>query len=1064
MTLPCGCCEGASGATPDPIPNAPGLTALSYRVGTYASFFDAMKRRLSGSDAPELQALTTREASDPSIALLDAWAIVGDVLTFYQERIANEGYLGTATERRSVLELARLIGYDPRPGVAASVSLAFTIEQGSAPVVIPRASRVASVPDPGEQMQTFETSDPLAARYAWNEMQPRLFQAQTASSIRDGNRVYVRGITTQVKPNDALLIDYADGKPLQPRRVTNVTTLTNLTGDLTDPNNEMTCIEFTNWPTATMTPADVSALAVYYSNLKRFDVAPGKTANEVVDMLGELKKVADTLPVDRVHDFILQKAIPIVTERAEQAEHANATKLAPWLRSLEKTLQSASNTLSLAPVSAAAVPAKPITTQAFFNSLTKAAAINPRSSAALERDPAQTYSSGGDIAPRLLTKLRPAWQDVLYPALRNGVSTPSSNIKVYVMRRTAALFGNAVPREPQYETRDGDNPRAGLPLPQDQWPEWKLAADEAPDKAFLDAQYDDVRAGGYVILQAPVASANGRFDPEVRTIKDALTLSRTAYGTSLKTTRLTVDTPWWNPARDAARDTAFDDFSVIRGTTVFCQSELLPLALEPIEDELCGSEIELDDLFDGLEAGRWVIVSGDRADLPALKGEKGESVPGLQSAELAMLSGVRHGFRAPDGSIQEIPQLSVRGEAGQRPDESVHTFITLADELAYCYRRDTVKVFGNVVRGTHGETRKEILGAGDATQSLQRFDLKQSPLTYVSSATPSGAASTLQVRVNEVLWHEAPSLAALSPGDRGYLTMRADDDKVSVIFGTGDRGARLPIGRDNVTATYRQGIGKAGNVRAGQISLLTDRPLGVKDVINPIRSSGGADRESRDQARTNAPTAVLSLDRLVSVSDYANFSRSFAGIGKATAAHLTDGHRDVVSVTIAGVDDIPIDETSDLFVNLKSALTQYGDPALPVRLMLRTRLALVMSVNVKVAADYDWEFVEPRVRAALLQTFGFDAVNLGTTLYLSKALQVAQGVPGVEYVDVDVFDVLSEEDLTRLLFADSEFSLSLRTRIDVKPSQFNGATVDAAEIAYLDANVPDTLILREVAS
>ena len=59
-----------------------------------------------------LRSLTTREESDPSIALLDGWATVADVLGFYQERIANnEGYLRTATERRSVLELARLVGY-----------------------------------------------------------------------------------------------------------------------------------------------------------------------------------------------------------------------------------------------------------------------------------------------------------------------------------------------------------------------------------------------------------------------------------------------------------------------------------------------------------------------------------------------------------------------------------------------------------------------------------------------------------------------------------------------------------------------------------------------------------------------------------------------------------------------------------------------------------------------------------------------------------------------------------------------------------------------------------------
>ena len=65
---------------------------------------------------------------DPAIATLDGWATVLDVLSFYQERIANEGYLRTATERRSILEMARSIGYELRPGVAAGTFLAFTLE------------------------------------------------------------------------------------------------------------------------------------------------------------------------------------------------------------------------------------------------------------------------------------------------------------------------------------------------------------------------------------------------------------------------------------------------------------------------------------------------------------------------------------------------------------------------------------------------------------------------------------------------------------------------------------------------------------------------------------------------------------------------------------------------------------------------------------------------------------------------------------------------------------------------------------------------------------------------
>src|SRR5690606_13931442 len=129
----CGCSDGTEAATPLPTANRPGLDALTYRVGTHSAFFDTMiaglsSHRLDDGRRP-LKRLATREPGDPAIALLDAWATVGDVLTFYQERIANEGYLLTATERRSVLELARLVGYELRPGVAASVHLAFSLDK-----------------------------------------------------------------------------------------------------------------------------------------------------------------------------------------------------------------------------------------------------------------------------------------------------------------------------------------------------------------------------------------------------------------------------------------------------------------------------------------------------------------------------------------------------------------------------------------------------------------------------------------------------------------------------------------------------------------------------------------------------------------------------------------------------------------------------------------------------------------------------------------------------------------------------------------------------------------------
>src|SRR5262245_21297629 len=124
----CDCCEGLTAATPVQLFNRPGLDAVAYRIGTHSRFRESLLARLTTIGLPALVDLKTRDDDDFSIALLDAWATVADVLTFYQERIANESYLRTATERLSLRELARLIGYKWRPGVAASAYLAFTLE------------------------------------------------------------------------------------------------------------------------------------------------------------------------------------------------------------------------------------------------------------------------------------------------------------------------------------------------------------------------------------------------------------------------------------------------------------------------------------------------------------------------------------------------------------------------------------------------------------------------------------------------------------------------------------------------------------------------------------------------------------------------------------------------------------------------------------------------------------------------------------------------------------------------------------------------------------------------
>ena len=134
---------------------------------------------------------------------LDAWAVVADVLTFYQERIANEGYLRTATEPRSIRELAALVGYAVRPGVAASAFVAYQVD-GAGSAVVPAGSKVQSIPGPGKLPQTFETSNELTGSAAFSNLAPRMTRPQVLAP--GDTDIYVAGVSNNLNPDDRVLL------------------------------------------------------------------------------------------------------------------------------------------------------------------------------------------------------------------------------------------------------------------------------------------------------------------------------------------------------------------------------------------------------------------------------------------------------------------------------------------------------------------------------------------------------------------------------------------------------------------------------------------------------------------------------------------------------------------------------------------------------------------------------------------------------------------------------------------------------------------------------------------
>jgi photosystem II stability/assembly factor-like uncharacterized protein len=160
-------------------------------------------------------------ASDFTHGLLDAWATVAAVLSFYQERIREEGYLLTATEEFSVHELVGALGVVPGPALAARVDLCFTTsDKPGAPdtLELPRGLAVQSLPAPESLPQIFETSAPLLTCADWNAMPlwrptPWIASSSPAPLRADAPGLLLKAGAQGVRTGDTLLLrgQKADG-------------------------------------------------------------------------------------------------------------------------------------------------------------------------------------------------------------------------------------------------------------------------------------------------------------------------------------------------------------------------------------------------------------------------------------------------------------------------------------------------------------------------------------------------------------------------------------------------------------------------------------------------------------------------------------------------------------------------------------------------------------------------------------------------------------------------------------------------------------------------------------
>lgn len=121
-------------------------------VSIRADLINAKKNRI-----PEW---TSESPNDFGIVLIELFAYMGDMLSFYTDRVANEAYLGTAVLRSSVLAHAKMLDYRPAGLGAATLTMQFTT---TGPATIPLGTQVQTAAAVGEAPIIFETQADLLA-------------------------------------------------------------------------------------------------------------------------------------------------------------------------------------------------------------------------------------------------------------------------------------------------------------------------------------------------------------------------------------------------------------------------------------------------------------------------------------------------------------------------------------------------------------------------------------------------------------------------------------------------------------------------------------------------------------------------------------------------------------------------------------------------------------------------------------------------------------------------------------------------------------------------------------
>lgn len=318
-----------------------------------------------------------------------------------------------------------------------------------------------------------------------------------------------------------------------------------------------------------------------------------------------------------------------------------------------------------------------------------------------------------------------------------------------------------------------------------------------------------------------------------------------------------------------------------------------------------------------------------------------------------------------------------------------------------------------IVTATQGVTvSSELIGTSNG-QVNQTFQLSESPVI-------NGSISLL---VGSINYTEVQYLIDYNSYDPVFSTYTNAAGTTFVVFGDNISG-RVPPNNAQIYATYRVGGGAEGNVAANTIKYIITNASSGLSVLNKYVSgsddgsaSGGADPESTDSIRINAPLSVRAVNRAVSLSDYSALVVQVSGVAKAIA--IADVYSSVtVFFAPYGDKGVQVDGVtpSTVFNTLKTAVQAYLVDKIPANTTVTFQppsyVPVLLDVAITCLPQYKQSLVEADVNSIISELFAFDNVAFADRLTLQDVLGAVASVPGVAYSQITKL-VREDQDITK---------------------------------------------------